>query len=429
MSGVCMVTTSYPKFEGDATAPFIAAMAEGVAGRGWAVDVVLPAHPRLVAGERNGVRLHPYRYALLPALRGWGYAESLAGDVRLRRGVYATAAPALAAALAAALAVARRGGHDLVHAHWVIPNGPPAALAAALLGRPLVVSLHGSDVHLAERGGPVGAAARWAFRRAAAVTACSPDLAARARALGADPARTSVVPYGVDPARFRPDPAARAAVRAELGLADGTALLLGLGRMVYKKGFHHAVAALARLDRRRDVVLALAGDGDVRAELEAQARAAGVADRVRFPGGLARDRTPAWFAAADIFLLPSVHDQAGNVDGLPNTLLEALASGCAVVASDLAGVRLVLSDGREGLIVPEGDSAALAAAVERLLDDPALRARLGAAARQRAATELTWARCVDGLLAAYAAARGGGINRRAAAAGAADAEMEPGEPL
>jgi glycosyltransferase involved in cell wall biosynthesis len=294
----------------------------------------------------------------------------------------------------------------------VIPNGPPAALAAAALGRPLVVGLHGSDVYLAERGGPVGAAARWAFRRAAAVTACSPDLAERALALGADPERLSVVPYGVDPAVFRPDPAARALIRARLGLPEGAPLLLGLGRMVYKKGFRHAIAALARLDPAHGAVLALAGDGDVRAELERQARAAGVADRVRFPGGVARAETPAWFAAADLFLLPSVHDQAGNVDGLPNTLLEALASGCPVVASDLAGVRLVVADDQEGLIVPEGDEAALAAAIERLLVDPASRRRLGAAARQRAVTELTWARCVDGLLAAYDLAR---ASRRGAA--------------
>ena len=123
-SGVCMVTTSYPKFAGDTTAPFIAAMAEGLAAHGWAVDVVLPTHPRLVAGERAGVRLHPYRYAPLPALRGWGYAESLEGDVRLRRGAYIAAPLAVSATLLRTLAVARRGGQALIHAHWVIPNGP-----------------------------------------------------------------------------------------------------------------------------------------------------------------------------------------------------------------------------------------------------------------------------------------------------------------
>ncbi|MCC6628340.1 MAG: glycosyltransferase [Chloroflexi bacterium] len=400
-----MVTTSYPKHAGDTTAPFIAAIAEGVAARGLDVGIVLPAHPALVGGVRAGVRLHPYHYALTPQLRGWGYAEALAGDVRLRRSAYAAAPLALGATLATTLAVARRQPGGLVHAHWVIPNGPPAALVAALLRRSLVVSLHGSDVHLAERA-PFGPLARWVFRRAGAITACSPDLATRAIAIGADPARVTVVPYGVDGQRFRPDPAARARVRARLALADGVPLVVGLGRMVYKKGFAHAVAALARL-ACPDAVLALVGDGDVRPELEAQARQLGLGDRVRFPGAAGRDETPAWFAAADVFVLPSIHDRAGNVDGLPNVLLEAMASGGAIVATDLAGVRLVMDDGADGLIVPEGDSAVLATALDRLLADPPLRIRMGAAARQRATTALTWARCVDGMLAAYAVARSG----------------------
>ena len=103
-----MVSTSYPKHDGDATAPFIAAMAEGVARRGRCVDVVLPGHPRLVSGVRNGVHLHRYRYAPLPGLRQWGYAKSMAGDVRLRRAAYAAAPFALAATLAKTVAVAAR---------------------------------------------------------------------------------------------------------------------------------------------------------------------------------------------------------------------------------------------------------------------------------------------------------------------------------
>jgi hypothetical protein len=83
-AAVCMVTTSYPKHPADVTAPFIAGMAEGLVARGWRVDVVLPAHRQLRTEGRAGVRLHPYAYAPLPALRRWGYAESMEGDVRLR---------------------------------------------------------------------------------------------------------------------------------------------------------------------------------------------------------------------------------------------------------------------------------------------------------------------------------------------------------
>jgi glycosyltransferase involved in cell wall biosynthesis len=98
--------------------------------------------------------------------------------------------------------VAQKRRATVMHGHWVVPGGTIAAAARPKL--PLVVSLHGSDVFVAERHGAVGAVARRVFRRAGYVTACSDDLAQRAVRLGADPARLEVVPYGVDLARFRP---------------------------------------------------------------------------------------------------------------------------------------------------------------------------------------------------------------------------------
>ena len=399
-AGICMVTTSYPKHDGDTTAPFIAGMAEHVVQRGRRVDVVLPARRDLQAGVRAGVHLHPYWYMPFAQLRRWGYAESMEADVRLRGVAYVMAPSALAATALRTFQVAARARSGVIHAHWVIPNGPPAAQVARLLRRPLVVSLHGSDIHLAEKNQVAGRLARSAFRQAAIVTACSPDLAERAHALGAPLERLHVLPYGVSADEFRPDAAARARARAQLGLADSTVMILGLGRMVYKKGFGVAVDAMRQL-RDHDVVLALAGEGDIRAELERQVAALGLSDRVIFPGAVARAEAPAWFAACDIFALPSMHDSAGNVDGLPNVLLEALAAGRAVVASDLAGVQLVLEDGKHGLIVPENDSAALAAAFARLIAAPDLRDRLGAAARRRVLDAFTWRHCADRLDALY----------------------------
>jgi glycosyltransferase involved in cell wall biosynthesis len=103
-----------------------------------------------------------------------------------------------------------------------------------------------------------------------------------------------------------------------------------------------------------------------------------------------RQRAAAYLAAADVFALPIVQDR--GVDGLPNTLLEAMGAGRAIVASRVAGVPDVLEDGRHGLIVPQRDPAALAAAITRLLEDRALAERLGQAARERIETAFTWDR-------------------------------------
>ena len=120
----------------------------------------------------------------------------------------------------------------------------------------------------------------------------------------------------------------------------------------------------------------------------------------------------ALYAAADLFLLPSVHDHAGNVDGLPNTLLEAMATGLPIVASDVVGVPTVIDNGVEGMLVPEGDVAALGAAIGGVLGDPARAAALGRAARARVERELTWPQIARRYLAVYREAIGRTARRR-----------------
>lgn len=391
---VVMLTSSYPLFAGDMTAPFIEEIAASVAARGHEVHVVLPDHPRLRrAGSERGVHLHPFAVAPVRSWgEAWGYAGSLAGDVAVTKGALAVAPFALTNAVRAMRRVAREVRPDILHAHWVIPNGPPVAVVAMMHGLTSVISLHGSDVFVAERFPPARFAARWAFGAAAAVTGCSDDLATRAVRLGAPRARTTVVPYGVDAEQFKPvDDATRTEVRSWFGLMPETPLLLCAGRLVYKKGFAVAVAAFARVrERFPDARLVIAGDGPLEGALRAQAEALGMGERVIFAGRVDRARHPSLVASCDLYLLPSVHDHRGNVDGLPNALLDALAAGCAVIASDIAGVGLAVRHDETGILVPERDETALADAVAALLDDPARRAALGRAARADVTVRLTW---------------------------------------
>ena len=388
---IVMVTTSYPRFAGDTVGTFLEPIAKGIAARGHAVHVVAPWHPRIRrAPVEGGVHLHYFRYA--PArLSVFGYAEGLRADVHLKRAAYLTAPLAFVAGTLTARRVARRYGATVMHGHWVIPGGVIAAAAAA--GRlPLAISLHGSDMYVAERHRPLGQAARLAFRRAGWVTACSEDLRGRAVNMGAVANRTEVLPYGVDADRFAPNPEGSTRVRAELGVPLDAPLVFTAGRLVRKKGLEFLIDAAAALAPTwPDLRLVIAGGGDLDDELRRRARDAGIDHRVTFVGDVPQDAIPAYLNAADLVVVPSVRDASGNVDGLPNFLLEALVSATAVVTTDVGGIGSVAKDGQTAAVVPPADSDAITRAVDALLRDPARRRELGTAARAELQRDRDWA--------------------------------------
>jgi glycosyltransferase involved in cell wall biosynthesis len=400
---VVMVTTSYPRFPGDSVGTFLEPIAKCVAARGHDVHVVAPWHPLVRRPPREGgVSFHFFKYAPVRSLNVFGYAAAMRADVSLRGAAYLAAPLALAQGWRVARKIARRYRATVMHGHWVVPGGVTAALAAP--GLPLVVSLHGSDVFVAERVPPARAAARFAFARAGVITACSEDLGRRAVALGADPGRVEVVPYGVDVERFRPDPAWREDCRAKLGLDPGVPLIFAAGRLVRKKGFEYLIDAVGILAANRSAALVIGGEGDLGEELRRRARAAAPADAVRFLGNLSQDDVAQYLAAADVAVVPSVRDDAGNVDGLPNVVMETLASGTPLVTTGAGGIGAVASDGHTALVVPERDATALAGAIRRLLDDPDLRRSIGAAGRAAAAARFGWDRTAERFESAYARA-------------------------
>jgi glycosyltransferase involved in cell wall biosynthesis len=395
---VLMVTSSYPKYPGDVTAPFIESIACAVAARGHTVHMVLPHHPDLRRTPGEPVRFFPYRYSPREDWSRWGYAQSLEADVRVRPSMYLLA-PLVALSLRRLVSDRlTEERYDAVHVHWVVPNAVMVAGLVRAQRTPLVVSLHGSDVFVAERLKAVGVLARRALETAGAITACSSDLGRRALGLGAPAARTTIVPYGVDVHAFSPQ-RARADVRSRLGVAEDAFLVLALGRLVEKKGFGYLVEAAARTGGVRVVI---AGEGDLRASLQERIKATSAP--VTLIGTLDRETMAAALAGADVVVIPSVVDPAGNVDGLPNTLLEAMASGRPVVATRVAGIPDVLVDDVNGLLVPEKDVDALAAALRRLAREPETRARLGREARRSAVERLSWEAAARRFEDAYAQA-------------------------
>jgi rhamnosyl/mannosyltransferase len=287
-------------------------------------------------------------------------------------------------------AAIRAARPELLHAHLPHPGGVLGILASRYRG-PLVVTYH-SDVVKQRFMSAVFKPILDAFlRRAAAILVTSQAYLESSPVLPAYRGKCRVVPYGIPIQRFeRRDEARIDGIRRHYG----PRLILAVGRLVYYKGFDVLVEAMRHLDARLVVV----GEGPLGPALQHQAAAAGVADRIAFLGELQNEDVAPLFAAADVFALPSV----ARSEAFGIVQLEAMACGTPVVNTRLAsGVPWVSRHQETGLTVMPGDSRALAAAIERLLDDDGLRRQFGTAARARVRSEFTVEAMGDRVAAVY----------------------------
>lgn len=390
---VLVLTHNYPRFHGDFSGTFIEALSEAMQARGHDVTVLAPHDARYARRpDDHRVRLLTYRYAWPQRVQTLGYMRSTRDDRALKLGSVLLAPLLFLFGAIATVRAAHRLQPDVIHAHWVLPNGFLGAVAARLLRIPLMVSLPGSDVMVSGMNPLFLRMARSAFGQAAAITTNSEDLRQGAVALGAPEHKLKLIIYGVDPAAIAPDDSRRHELRARLGLSDTTPVVLAVGRLVAKKGFDVLLRAAPAIDAAAHIVVV--GDGDQKADLADLAAAPGAAGRVHFAGNVARPDLTAYYNMADMLAMPSVRLP---IDGLNVTVVEAMSCELPVVASDVGGNPLVVDDGENGLLVGEGDAAGLAAAINRLLADPALARRMGRRGRERVLQEFSWQR----LAAAY----------------------------
>jgi glycosyltransferase involved in cell wall biosynthesis len=264
-----------------------------------------------------------------------------------------------------------------VHGYFAHTPAEVASHAARSLGVPFGFSIHARDARKVTRT-ELGARAA----AAACVIACNVDAAGEVERAGG---KVELVPHGVDLSRFRP--------RARR--PRGPLALLAVGRLVEKKGFHVLIEAAAQL--RTTFRLRIVGEGPERGRLVEAVRRHGLAASVELAGALTHHELPAEYAAADVVVAPSLADAAGDRDGLPNVVLEAMASGLPVVGGDVGALATAL-EGNSGILVPPGSAAALADALDLLAARPGLRAAIGHAARARVQRDFDLDRCGERLL-------------------------------
>jgi glycosyltransferase involved in cell wall biosynthesis len=280
----------------------------------------------------------------------------------------------------AAIVAAHLRGSGVAGVHGYFAHAPAevAALAAGELRVPYGFSAHARDTRKVD---PAELSRRG--RGAAVVVACNPDVAAGLRERGV---RSALVPHGVDLGHFIPAD----------GPGRGDRLrLLSVGRLVEKKGFSILLAAVARLEV--PFSLRIIGEGPEAGRLQRSIDSLSLNRHVALCGGRTHADLPHEYAAADIVIAPSVLDRAGDRDGLPNVVLEAMASARPVIATRIGAIPAAVAHERTGWLVSPGDPAALAGAIRVLGADVDLRKRLGQAGRARVERDFALQPCTERL--------------------------------
>lgn len=368
---VLMLATTLPGTPGDGTPEFVLNLARHT--RPGQVTIIAPrVHGCDPDQTVDTVRLRRFRYA--PRRFEYLADAAILPTLRTRRTSILQLPGLLFGMVWATFSEARRSRPDTIHAHWILPAGVVGALVARRERVPFVVTAHGADAY-ALNGRLARRLKRWVLQSADAVYPVSREIAERLDQI-APGCVTRVVPMGVD-------------ITALLtGVGERTpqqGRLLFVGRLADKKGVDVLLEAVALIEE--PCSLTIVGDGPERELLEAKMHQLGLGD-VRFLGHCTTTQVCSEYARASVVVIPSRTGRGGDRDGTPVVLMEAMALGIPVVASDLGGIGELMTDGVDAVLVPEGDARALAAGISAVLRGPDTALERADEARTTALTSL-----------------------------------------
>ena len=383
---ILLLASSYPRSRADSASIFLRQFAEKLGARGIDVHVLAPSDENGGTTIEGMVTVHRFQYRPVSLLRGLAYGSGIVANLRRHPWLWFQV-PFFFVSMALALRrLIRTEQPNVVHAHWILPQGLIAVLTKYLYKVPVIVTAHGADA-FAFRGQLATRLKRFALVKSDAWTANTRATAA-AIGLAASLPAPDVIPMGVDVEQFsRGNPTS---LRRELPPND--LLVLFVGRLVEKKGCYSLIEAfsLLRDDLRVRTSLWIVGQGEEYEGLDSYATRLRVRGKVRFWGAVSNHLLPDFYAAADLFVAPSIQAESGDTEGQGVVLLEAFAARRCVLSTRVGGIVDVVIDGATGLLVEPNDPNQLAAAMESLLRDRSLRNRLAENAFQTVSRKYRW---------------------------------------
>lgn len=382
---ICILTHTFPKHPDDTTAAFMHPLVKGIIAAGDKVTVLMPFHQELRL-DGFSYPIQTYKYIWPVWLHVLGYSQTLSKGTHFRISSYLLAPFLIFFGMIALFRITGKKNYDVICTHWILPNGIIAAVVSAVRNIPFMVTLAGSDVYVAQKNRLFAFFARWVTKKAAIICADSPQYLKELELTGARINKHLIIPYPVDTRAIRPV-LNTGELRKKLNINKSSPVILSVGRLIEKKGFAVMLVALPDIIKKfPSIRYIIVGEGDSRGDLVSQAVDLGIQDHVHFVGNISRHDINTYYSLSDVVVVPSIKDHEGNIDDRPVALIEAMACGKAVVASNFPGNSLTIQQGRNGILVPPSSPKTLAEAVVLLLTSKSLRIRLGVAAMKTART-------------------------------------------
>ncbi|MDA2932728.1 glycosyltransferase family 4 protein [Acidobacteria bacterium AH-259-D05] len=392
---VLVLTTAFPRFEGDLFGSFIFGLCGALTEGGVELDVLAPSDAETTATEQtaHGVPIRRFNYFWPRRWQTLCYGDGLPVNVRRSPWLIGQAPFLLAGFFRSGLHAARNC--DVIHAHWSVA-GLSAIWLRSVVKRPVVVTFHGADVYtraVREFGLIVA--------RSADAVICNSTFTKRCLNHRVTRDRLSIIPFGVNVERVG-TPECRLNFRGKLGISKDTIVVSYLGRLVSRKGVIFLVEAFRRLaPAAYNVHLLIGGRGPEEVALRSLVKRQNLEEFVTFCGYVPGHEIGAFYAASDIFVLPSVVDSSGDTEGLGVVLLEAMANGLPVVATRVGGIPDVVVEGQTGFLVEQRNPVQLAQRMAVLCQDPGLRASIGSAGKERVEKAFSWRSIAERTLQVY----------------------------
>ena len=389
---ICMLTTSFPRYKGDLYLNFAYSLAKELAKKNKVYAVSSHGLDTKNYEKRDNIEIFRYYYFFPRKFQMLTYRGGMIENYK--RSIFAKLQliPFFISFLLKGFSVAKKA--DIIHAQ-VILSGLVGAIIKKFIKKPLVLTVHGTDVNSIGNNILFNLLAKFVFNNCDRIIAISNDLKKTLiNKFKIDKEKIAVIPYGIDANIFRKTN--KNNERKKLKLDPDSKILLFAGRINKEKGLDYLIRAVSKARNvEKNILLAIIGEGPEKENLEKLTKRLNLEKHVDFAGAKKQDELPSWMNSADMLVLPSLSEGLGMV------LIEAMACGTAVIGTKVGGILDIIDDNINGMLVEPKNAEQLYKKIAYLLKDKEVRDKLALNGMKKAIEKFGWKKCAGDTLNVY----------------------------